>query len=98
MQRTHQPTLTPSTDPAMTPAMLLRGAARYLQTHGWIKGEFFDVLTDAAFPPACSLGAINICAHGRPILGSEDTAEDTNTDAAIRAMRVFAAYLDPTYI
>ena len=41
--------------------------------------------------------AINVCAHGRPILCADDTAEDANTDAAIRAMRVFAAYLDPEY-
>jgi hypothetical protein len=42
-----------------------RGAALYLTRYGWLQGDFFDLLADAAFPPACSLGAINICAHGR---------------------------------
>ncbi len=96
MKATHNPpTLDPDT--GATPAELLRAAAVYLTRHGWVQGDFFDLLSEAAFPPACSLGAINICAHGRPILGSDDTADDVHTDAAIRAMRVLAAYLDPDY-
>ncbi|MEU4694332.1 hypothetical protein [Actinoplanes sp. NPDC023714] len=97
MKPTHKPTPTPDIDPAMNPAALLRAAALYLAQHGWAQGEFFDQMFANAFPPACSLGAINICAHGRPILCADETAEDENTDAAIRAMRVFAAYLDPDY-
>ncbi len=105
MKATHNPPIpadlnTPGldlVDPVLTPAVLLRGAALYLQRHGWIRGEFFDLLTEAAFPPACSLGAINICAHGRPILCSDDGSQDTDTDAAITAMRVLAATLDPDY-
>ncbi len=81
----------------MTPADLLRGAALYLRRHGRITGEFFDLLADTAFPPACALGAINICAHGRPILSSDDGSQDNDTDAAINAMRVFAAFLDTDY-
>jgi hypothetical protein len=96
MKATHNPPI-PDLDAGMTPADLLRGAALYLTRHGWVQGDFFDLLHEANFPPACSLGAINICAHGRPILGSDDTAEDALTDAAIRAMRVLAAYLDPEY-
>ena len=96
MKATHTP---PTTDhqPGMSPAELLRGAALYLWRHGWMRGDFFDLLDDQPFPRACALGAINICAHGRPILGSDDTAEDALTDAAIRAMRVLAGYLDPDY-
>ena len=105
MKATHPPTnliglhLEPpdTADPALTPADLLRGAALYLWRHGWLQGDFFDLLDDQPFPRACTLGAINICAHGRPILGSDDTAEDDLTDAAIRAMRVLAAHLDPDY-
>ncbi len=105
MKATHKPAIpadlcTPIpdiTDPVMTPAVLLRGAALYLRRHGWTVGEFFDLLTEATFPPACSLGAINMCAHGRPILCSDDGAQDDDTDAAIVAMRVFAASLDPDY-
>jgi hypothetical protein len=84
-------------DTGMTSAQLLRGAALYIQRHGWIIGEFFDLLSDEQFPPACSIGAINIAAHGRPILCSDDQADDTNTDAAIKAVRVFASFLDSEY-
>ena len=103
MKATHPPThligrhLQPPADPAMTPAVLLRGAALYLQRHGWTTGDLFDLLSDQPFPPACALGAINVCAHGRPILCTDDGADDADSDAAITALRVFAAYLDPDY-
>jgi hypothetical protein len=96
MKATHQPTITLTSDP-MRPSALLRGAALYLDRHGWIKGDFFDLLTDANFPPACSLGAINICAHGNPTLSASSDADDVLSDHAIRAMRVLAAYLDDGY-
>src|SRR3954447_26284935 len=86
-----------SADPALTPALLLRCAAAYLQTYGRTTGEFFDLVSEQTFPPACAGGAINIAAHGRPILCSHDGAEDAVTDAAITAMRVFAASLDVDY-
>ena len=96
MKATHN--LAPdTTSNPMSPAALLRGAALYLTRHGWVQGQFFDLMVEDRFPPACSLGAINICAHGRPILCSDDTAEDPNTDAAIGAMRVLAAHLCPEY-
>ena len=96
MKATHQPP-TIVIDQDVTPADLLRGAARYLSRYGWLQGDFFNLLTKANFPPTCSLGAINIAAHGRPILGSDDTADDQLTDNAIRAMRVLAAHLYPEY-
>ncbi|WP_067504099.1 hypothetical protein [Actinoplanes sp. TFC3] len=97
MKATQQPTTTTDLDPDMTPGVLLRSAAIYLQRYGWIRNDFFDLTNEVNFPPACALGAINVCAHGRPILGSDDTADDDNTDTAIRGVRVFAAYLDPEY-
>ncbi len=100
MKATHTPpipALDTGPDTGMTPADLLRNAALYLRRHGRITGEFFDLLADTAFPPACALGAINICAHGRPILSSDDGSQDADTDAATRAMRVFAAFLDTDY-
>jgi hypothetical protein len=96
MKATHTPPIL-DLDTGMTPADLLRGAARYLNQYGWVQGDFFDLLNEANFPPACSLGAINIAAHGRPILCSDDTADDELTDNAIRAMRVLAAHLYPEY-
>jgi hypothetical protein len=96
MKATHNPP-TIVVDQDITPADLLRGAARYLSRYGWLQGDFFDLVDEANFPPACSLGAINIAAHGRPILSSDNTADDELTDNAIRAMRALAAYLSPEY-
>jgi hypothetical protein len=96
MKATHPPVPDTTLDP-MNPAVLLRGAALYLFLHGWIRGTFFDVASGKPFPPACTLGAINMCAHGRAILGSDDDADDTNSDAAIKAMRIFAAHIDTDY-
>ncbi|WP_203739842.1 DUF6197 family protein [Actinoplanes cyaneus] len=81
----------------MTPADLLRGAALYLWLHGWMTGNFYDYASGDAFPRACTLGAINVAAYGRPILHSDDDADQALTAASIRAMRTFAAYLDPDF-
>jgi hypothetical protein len=90
-------TIPDSADPALPPSLLLQCAATYIATYGRTTGEFFDMLADTAFPPACAGGAINIAAHGRPILCADDDADDAVTDAAITAMRVFAASLDADY-
>jgi hypothetical protein len=96
MKATHNPPTT-TDEPGMTPAVLLRGAALYLQTHGWTQGELFDYLTEAAFPPACTIGAVNIAGYGRCILTADDDTDDTDGWAVIRALRVFAATIDVDY-
>jgi hypothetical protein len=96
MKATHQPTTTPVSDP-MRPSALLRSAATYIEIYGRTTGEFFDLLTDQPFPPACAGGAIGIAAHGRPVLCSDDDTDDDASDAAITAMRVLAAHLDCDY-
>ena len=90
-------TIPATADPALPPSLPLRCAATYIDTHGRTTGEFFDLLANAPFPPACAGGAINIAAHGRPVLCADDDADDAVTDAAITAMRVLAASLDPDY-
>lgn len=96
MKPTRQPTTDTINDP-MNPAALLRAAVIYLNSHGWTQGTFFLSFDPEPFPPACALGAINVCAHGEPTLSAVRPDDDPNTDAAIAAMRVFAAYLDPDY-
>jgi hypothetical protein len=90
-------TMPDNADPALPPSLLLRCAATYIDTYGRTTGEFFDLLADTTFPPACASGAINIAAHGRPALCADTDADDAVTDAAITAMRVLAASLDPDY-
>jgi hypothetical protein len=100
-----KPTQTPTTDlvsDPMRPSALLRGAGIYLDQHGWTKGQFFEQLFDAEGPflPACASGAIMTAAHGYcPAFGwiSLDAEPTPEADAAITAMRVFAAHLDPEY-
>lgn len=90
MKATHKPA-----DVQVTPAHILRGAARYLQTNGWIKGAFFDLSMDPgpAFPPACAGGAICAAATGRPIA---PTALPVTPDAAnaLRTLAAFAGYIE----
>ncbi|MFI5491355.1 hypothetical protein [Actinoplanes sp. NPDC051859] len=100
MKATHNPLAVPddTTTPA-TPAVLLRCAALYLQTHGWTQGEVFDYLATDTFPPACALGAINTAAYGRCLLTASDdtTSFDHDGWGVIPALRVFAGSLDPDY-
>jgi hypothetical protein len=93
MKATHEQPTTPGT----TPAELLLGAARYLRLHGWITGQFFDLLNEQPFPPACALGAISIAASGRCVAYPFTDLVDEASDEAIRATRILAAYIDPDY-
>ena len=48
----------------VTPADILRGAARYLEIHGWTQSHYYGGEPADAFPPACAIGAIGMAAHG----------------------------------
>ena len=66
MHRTHNPTC-PAADtdiPAVdvTPADIMRGAAHYLELHGWNQRDYYT--TDRPFPAADVIGAIGMAAHG----------------------------------
>jgi hypothetical protein len=68
MHRTHNPTNSAAdTDngAVVTPADILRGAALYLEAHGWHRGSYYDTTTNDAFPSACADGAIGMAAYGR---------------------------------
>ncbi len=67
MHRTQIPTVSAAdTDgfAPVTPADILRGAARYLEIHGWTQRDHYSN-QGGPFPPACALGAIGMAAHGR---------------------------------
>jgi hypothetical protein len=66
------------TDAVVTPAVVLRGAARYLQLHGWTQHNYYaddcdtyhlppDVAYSALTPPACVMGALAIAAFGQQL-------------------------------
>ncbi|GIF04691.1 DUF6197 family protein [Actinoplanes siamensis] len=102
MKPTRQPTTSSDIDPVITPAALLRAAAVYLQHHGWTQHQFYDLIADTTgpFPPACASGAIMTAATGRCLASgicTLDGDEDPDTITAIRALRVFAAWLDLEY-
>jgi hypothetical protein len=63
MHPTHNPPSEPASTGDITPAVILRGAARYLELHGWIQGAYYDA-TDNPFPAACAAGAIGMAAFG----------------------------------
>ncbi|MFI6232000.1 hypothetical protein ACIBD9_00395 [Micromonospora sp. NPDC050784] len=61
-----QPT-TPGALADLTPADILRCAARYLEIRGWTQGDPYELAENPAFPPACTLGAIAMAVYGRPV-------------------------------
>lgn len=67
MHRTQNPTApaadTDDTTPVVTPAAILRGAARYLEIHGWHRRDYY-ANTREPFPAADVAGAIGMAAHG----------------------------------
>ncbi|MEV6601970.1 hypothetical protein AB0M36_34720 [Actinoplanes sp. NPDC051346] len=67
MNRTQNPTGTAAdTDSpaAVTPADILRGAADYLETHGWIQKAYYGPDLANPFPSACADGALGMAAYG----------------------------------
>ncbi|MDQ7910212.1 hypothetical protein RB614_37525 [Phytohabitans sp. ZYX-F-186] len=92
-----QPTQNLVTEPVITPADTLRGAALYLIRHGWHQRDLFDLTNpEVAFPPACGLGGIRMATIGR----AEVTA-DLVTDEAVanfdQAVMAFADHLFTDY-
>jgi hypothetical protein len=97
MHRTHNPTAPAAdTDNALvvTPADILRGAARYLETHGWTQAVYYGGTADDAFPPACADGAIGMAAYGYCPLVPGDNHTDPGFRDYKRALDHLMDYLD----
>jgi hypothetical protein len=98
MNRTQNPTGTAAdttTDLVVTPALTLRGAASYLELHGWTTGDYYArplPVRVLPFPPADTVGALGMAAHGTvtdcPLLDGPHV-QDCN-----RAFGYLACYLD----
>jgi membrane-bound lytic murein transglycosylase B len=94
MNRTQNQTSTaPLAD--LTPADILRCAARYLQTHGWIQGNHYQPNTIESFPPACALGAIDIAIYGHRNAAPNNRTEEERANWRLlnRTTAHLAAYL-----
>lgn len=73
-------------------AQTLRGAATYIQRHGWHRGRLFQHVPGQAFPAACALGAIVAAATGEVTTDPLVLMSDPSIRAAVRAL---AKYLVP---
>lgn len=66
MKPTQKPSIADVTD--VTPADILRGAALYLQRHGWHRGSLYaDNDSTNLTPAACAQGGIGMAAFGQRI-------------------------------
>ena len=48
-------------------AAVLRNAAHYLETNGWIQGCYYDGTSESFSPAACIVGAIAAICYGGPV-------------------------------
>jgi hypothetical protein len=89
----------PPTDAPVTPAVVLRCAATYLDAHGWARGAFFEPDSDAPFPAACAVGAIRLAVYGSLDAAFPDGVLSNSADFQLttRTQRVFAAHLNPCF-
>jgi hypothetical protein len=95
MQATHTPPTTAAAE--ATPADLLRGAAAYLNTHGWYQGGFYDPFHTDPFPPACALGALRMAAFGRDDALADLHHTDPTAAIARAARTLLAGHVDPDF-
>jgi hypothetical protein len=83
----------------VTPADILRGAALYLERHGWTQGSLFDFTDNTTgTPPACARGAIAIAAYGYPTCQPWDEADRPENRDFTAADNAFDDYIDRTYL
>ena len=77
----------------VTPADILRGAARYLEEHGWTQHLYYEGGPEDAFPPACIDGAIGMAAYGRVTMIPGDESHDPGYRDYNLALTYFNGYL-----
>ena len=67
MHPTHPTPARPAQAVDISPADILRGAARYLELHGWTQGDYYapTPASPLPFPPACAVGALYTAARRR---------------------------------
>jgi hypothetical protein len=79
-----------------TPADLLRGAADYLETHGWHQGAVYNRRGHPITPPACAMGALYLVAYG-DLFTAENVGYEVEMTPAVRdALRLLSAHVVDT--
>ena len=98
MHRTQTPT---GSTAEVTPAAILRGAARYLARHDWMQGNYYPLDTTNPFPPACAVGAMAMaaygCRHESLYYGGDDQGR-RDLGRAVDAFADYLARLEPTIV
>jgi hypothetical protein len=85
------------TDVDRTPADVLRGAALYLQLHGWTQSVMYAANLPIVTPPACAIGAIGMVAFGeRATTALVDRAEWRDYQRATNALADYLYTVDGT--
>ncbi|NYF58805.1 DUF6197 family protein [Micromonospora purpureochromogenes] len=92
MNPTQEPLHTPGALADLTPADILRCAARYLEVHGWTQGNYYGT-EDTPFPPACVSGALGMAAYGRQLTIPHDDIDDPGIRDYRHALDVLSCYL-----
>ncbi|MBX7269245.1 hypothetical protein KIF24_26650 [Micromonospora sp. Llam7] len=77
----------------LTPADILRCAARYLELRGWTQGVYYGLTTNTPFPPACVSGAIGMATYGHCIPLPHDEKADPGVRDYRRALDALSYYL-----
>jgi hypothetical protein len=99
MNRTHNLTVSAADTDGFTPvppADTLRGAARYLELHGWVQNGYYWPDNTTAFPSACADGAIGMAAFGGITTCPSREGENPHFRDYNRAFHYFSDYLRST--
>ncbi|MEV5767163.1 hypothetical protein AB0L34_21740 [Micromonospora sp. NPDC052213] len=78
----------------LTPADILRCAARYIELHGWNQGTYYALTDDDnPFPPACVSAAIGMATHGHRMPVPHDFKTRSGARDYSRALDALTCYL-----
>ena len=87
---------TDDTEAVVTPADILRGAARYLTVYGWVQSSYYGGHDNNPFPPACADGAIGMAAFGGMTTCPGREGDNPHFRDYNRAFHVFSGHLQQT--
>ncbi|MDQ1677779.1 MAG: hypothetical protein QOC93_2923 [Actinomycetota bacterium] len=79
-----------------TPADLLRGAAAYIEAHGWHQGALYNRVENPDTPPACTVGAVYITGCGLPVAAIDMIAVTDPLGHIRDALHALLGHLDGT--